>query len=139
MSKRTKKIAACALVLLIATCGYLALNTFFPKARPISFPAAESVSAGSITAENVSAAIQPETLNVLVQHILRAEPTRRKSVNDAPAAEPCYLVRLQTSGGEFRCYIYEEAAQVYIEVPYEGIYRSEQEVLDLILVHLADQ
>ena len=53
-------------------------------------------------------------------------------MDDYPASRLYYGVEIQTNENQYRYYVYEDGKQVYIEIPYEGIYTAEMELLDLV-------
>ena len=63
-------------------------------------------------------------------------------------AGPCFIcdcsgesfgsVDIHADDRTYRYFVYEEGEQVFIEVPYEGIYASETELLDLVLQYFEE-
>ena len=116
--------------------GYFILNDFFPKADPINCPAAENIQSVSLSGNDEHTVLLNETdYEELLHNISNSLPTRNMPMNDYPAVRQYYTITIQTSVREYRYFVYEEDSQVYIELPYEGIYRSENKMLDFVLEH----
>ncbi len=119
--------------------GYTLLDSIFPKADAISCPPSESISSVSLTQSgNSSVTAEAEDFEELLHNIRSALPTRRMSVNDSPSVKDYYTLSFETSEREYRYFIYKESSQVYIELPYEGIYRSDRQVLDSLTEYFRD-
>lgn len=131
-----KKLLIVMIVLLLCVTtvgGYTALNSIFPKAEPINTPSIEDIiSVSLIRNDEINATVKTEELEDLLKNIINAEPTRKMSVNDYPTAKTYYILELHTSARTHRYFIYEENSKVYIEIPYEGIYKADSPMLDLI-------
>ena len=54
------------------------------------------------------------------------------SVNDAPYTKVYYIIQIDTSDRQYRYYVYRESSQVYIEMPYTGIYKTSDQFLDVV-------
>ncbi len=121
---------------LLAVAVYL-FNDIFPKAKPIRRPEIEDVVSVSLNCNTLDASIPLNELHIedLLLYISEARPTRKQSLNDYPTSGAYYGVEIQTGDKEYRYYVYEEGEQVYIEMPYEGIYTSEIELLNLVLTY----
>lgn len=127
-------IAIIAALLCIAAIGaYAVLDSIFPKAEPINILSEkDTMSALLIRNDKVTAMVKTEDLEVLLKNINTAKPTRKMSVNDYPSVKAYYILELHTSARFHRYFIYEENSQVYIEIPYEGIYKADSKILDLV-------
>ena len=68
----------------------------------------------------------------ILKYITNAQPTRTMSVNDKPTAKAYYTIEVDTAARQYRYFLYAENSQVYIEIPYEGIYKTNQQVLDFV-------
>lgn len=116
-------------------CAYIALDRSFPMAGPIPLPAEETIT--SIICGHQSdllLTVEPDRYGELLQMLSTAQPTRKMTVNDTPGARPFYTISIDTPLREYRYYLYIENGQEYIEIPYEGIYESNQHILDWIPV-----
>lgn len=134
MKKKTAvSIAVLAAVLVIAgvCCIY---NRIFPKAPPIVSPNARdivSVTLNSYKEQSVS--MRESDYENMLSYIGEAKSTRIQSVNDCPYAEVFYRIDISTNEEPLRYFIYEDEEQVYIEMPYRGVYKSGEELLNLVL------
>ena len=131
--KKKALIIGIVLFLCIGAVGtYAVLDRLFPMAQPVSCPTADeimSVSVGINSGESII--LNEELFFDLLEKISEAEPTRKMSVNDYPTAETYYKVEI--SADRMYCYfIYEESGQVYVELPYEGVYKSDNSIIDYI-------
>ena len=116
--------------------GYRVLNTFFPMADPIALPAEKHITAVTVYHNDGGAvSVDTERFGALLQSVSEAQPTRTVSVNDYPAVKPYYEIKLSTSEREYRYYLYTDNAHVYIEIPYEGVYKSSQTFYDDITAY----
>ena len=113
--------------------GYAVLNSIFPKADPIKCPDTESVTAIIlIQKEGSSVAVETADFGEILKNITNAQPTRTMSVNDYPTAKTYYTIEVDTAARQYRYFLYAENSQVYIEIPYEGIYKANQQFLDFV-------
>ncbi len=119
--------------------GYAVLDNIFPKATIINCPTEDSITSISlIQNNNVSVTIDATDFEEFLQNIRNAQPTRQMTVNDYPTVKTYYTVVVDTSVREYKYFIYTENSQVYIELPYEGIYKANQQVLDFIVKYFKD-
>ena len=119
--------------------GYAILNNIFPKADPIKFPDTESITAITlIQKDGSSVAVENTDFGEILKNITNAQPTRTMSVNDYPTAKTYYTIEVDTAARQYRYFLYAEKSQVYIELPYEGIYKSNQQFLDFIADYFKD-
>ena len=68
----------------------------------------------------------------LLQNLRTAQPTRRMTFNDVPDVRPYTQIDLTDSVRDYRIFVYEEAAQVFVDIPYTGIYCTDQDTLSLL-------
>lgn len=114
--------------------GYAVLDNIFPKAATINCPTEDSITSISlIQNNNVSLTVDATDFEEFLQNIRNAQPTRQMSVNDYPRVKTYYTIVVDTSVREYKYFIYIENSQVYIEIPYEGIYKANQQVLDFVV------
>lgn len=140
-----KKLKIILTVVLVVSIGLVAgavyiFNDIFPKAEPIKRPEIEdvvSVTLGCNTPD-VSIPMGEKYYEDLLQFISEAEPTRKQAMDDYPTSRPYYGVEIQTNEDQYRYYVYEDGEQVYIEIPYEGIYTAEMELFDLVLKYFEE-
>ena len=132
--KKTWVIIIIALLGIAVIGGYAILNNIFPKADPIKFPDTESITAITlIQKDGSSVAVETADFGEILKNITNAQPTRTMSVNDYPTANTYYTIEVDTAARQYRYFLYAENSQVYIELPYEGIYKANQQFLDFVL------
>lgn len=131
--KKAWVIIIIALLGIAVIGGYAVLNSIFPKADPIKCPDTESVTAIIlIQKEGSSVAVETADFGEILKNITNAQPTRTMSVNDYPTAKTYYTIEVDTAARQYRYFLYAENSQVYIEIPYEGIYKANQQFLDFV-------
>ena len=54
------------------------------------------------------------------------------SVNDYPVVSPYYVVEVQLAERFMRYMIYEDNCTAYVEIPYEGVYKIDKEVVSIL-------
>ena len=132
--KKTWVIIIIALLGIAVIGGYAILNNIFPKADPIKFPDTESITAITlIQKDGGSVAVETADFGEILKNITNAQPTRTMSVNDYPTAKTYYTIEVDTAARQYRYFLYAENSQVHIELPYEGIYKANQQFLDFVL------
>ena len=132
--KKTWVIIIIAFLGIAVKSGYAILNNIFPKADPIKFPDTESITAITlIQKDGSSVAVETADFGEILKNITNAQPTRTMSVNDYPTAKTYYTIEVDTAARQYRYFLYAENSQVYIELPYEGIYKANQQFLDFVL------
>ena len=135
MKKKTI-IIVCVIVVVLAVLvlgAYALFNSIFPKAGPIKqleISMLESVNLHDN--ENKEIVISDEELQKLINYINDAVPTRTISVNDYPVVRPYYVVELKTAERFLRYMIYENNGTAYVEIPYEGVYETERETVEIL-------
>lgn len=139
VNKQTKTagkvmIIAVPVIVVIVLTALLA-NSLFPKARPIVVPFASEITSVTISGEHGTPEIEIADVDVvkICTLVSAAKPTRRHSYDDNPAARPYYKIEVQTTVNNYRYFIYKEGEAVFLEVPYEGIYKSNDEAFDGIV------
>ena len=131
--KKTWVIIIIALLGIAVIGGYAILNNIFPKADPIKFPDTESITAITlIQKDGSSVAVETADFGEILKNITNAQSTRAMSVNDYPTAKTYYTIEVDTAARQYRYFLYAENSQVYIELPYQGIYKSNQQFLDFV-------
>ena len=137
--KKTWVIIIIALLGIAVIGGYAILNNIFPKADPIKFPDTESITAITLIQKGGSSvAVETADFGEILKNITNAQPTRTMSVNDYPTAKTYYTIEVDTAARQYRYFLYAENSQVYIELPYEGIYKSNQQFLDFVAEYFKD-
>ena len=121
-------IAVVVFLCLATVGGYCVVDHIFPKAGPISCPDTESVV--SIVLSQKDDTFAPVAIfeyEWILQEIREAEPTRIMSVNDYPAVKDYYVIDIASTARSYRYFVYVDDSQVYVELPYEGIYKVNQQ------------
>ena len=132
-------------IVLIVCVGLLAgavylFNDIFPKAKPIRHPEPNEIVSVKLSCNTPDATIpmSEKYYEDLIRYISEAKPTRKQSLNDYPTALPYYIFEIQASETQYRYFVYEEGGQVYIEMPYEGIYEAEPNLLNITLKYFEE-
>ena len=79
-----------------------------------------------------AAVIELADFGYILHSIRNAQPTRNWSMNDYPTAEHYYTIEINTSARLERYFVYTENSQVYLESPYEGVYKADQQLSDFL-------
>ena len=132
-------------IVLIVCVGLLAgavylFNDIFPKAKPIRHPEPDEIVSVKLSCNTPDATI-PMSVKYyedLIRYISEAKPTRKQSLNDTPTTGAYYEVEIQTDEIQYRYFVYEEGEQVYIEMPYEGIYEAEHTLFSIVLKYFEE-
>lgn len=111
----------CALAGLLTACG--------KKAPPLQLPEAKAVTSIAVTADGVTEIHSEEGwIAQTIDDFSSAKPTGRESVQDTPLAEDWLKIEIQPeTGGVMTLFAYQKTGQCYLEQPYQGIYRLEEE------------
>ena len=137
--KKTWIIVIIALLGIAVISGYTVLDNSFPKADPIKLPDTESITAVTlIKNDGSSVSIETAVFGEILKNFTNAQPTRKMSVNDYPTAKTYYTMEVVTAVRQYRYFLYSENSQVYLELPYEGVYKSSQQFLDFIAEYFKD-
>ena len=130
---KKKLIIIISVVVMFLICAYGLFDYVFPEAAAITTPDTDSVLTITIVRnDGVSAEVTTADHQQVLQVIAKAQPTRKMSVNDYPSAKVYYDIKAVGSVSEYHCFVYREGNQTYIEIPYEGIYRTENQFLDTV-------
>ena len=137
MKKIVILVVALAIIAGLIIGGYLMIDSLFPKADPINVPSASSVVSMTVKKnENRNDGDLREIANADVDSILsklsEAGPTRKMSVQDSPDAQTYYEIAVKTNERTHYFYIYFESGTCYVEIPYEGIYTVDNELINLL-------
>lgn len=132
-------------IVLIVCVGLLAgavylFNDIFPKAKPIGYPETDEIVSVKLSCNTPDATIpmSDQYYEDLIRYISEAKPTRKQSLNDTPTGGAYYGVEIQTGEKQYRYFVYEEGEQVYIEMPYEGIYEAEHTLFSIVLKYFEE-
>ena len=132
-------IASVVLLFFAAWGGFAVYDYFFPMAEAITCPVNEEVTFASLALNN-STIVQFEEAELvkLLEHFDAVTPTRKWSVQDYPTAKTYYIIELHTENRLYRYFVYTEGTQVYVEHPYEGIYKADPQILTFINEQLGE-
>ena len=137
MKRRALAILLTAAVLivlsLLATGAYATFDNIFPKAEPLSLPESGDILAFTIVTDTGKPiSLTSDEQAALLQSLRTAQPTRKMTLNDVPDVRPYTQIDLTDSVRDYRIFVYEEAAQVFVDIPYTGIYCTDQATLSLL-------
>lgn len=119
-------------VIVIIGC-YAVFDNMFPMANLIDCPDAKSVTKIMLgQKDGVSVGVESVDFERIMIDIISAKPTRIMSVNDYPAVKEYYAIEVDTDARQYRYFLYKDDSQVYIEIPYDGVYKTNQQFLDYI-------
>ena len=130
MKKKTVIILVITAALIVM--GYSFYNSIFPKAKTIKVPAGNEVTSMTLIEGNKEYPIDLSQYEKLKDFLDKAVPTRKQSVNDTPNVSPYYRIDIKTGSRVLTVYIYEQGVGTYIEIPYEGIYRSDKGLMEYV-------
>ena len=135
MMKKRRVLMLALVIITVAGClgGYCLIDSVFPKAPPIRLPEAKEVISVNIAEnEQQSHQLSHTEFELLLNEISTAVPTRKMSVNDYPTTRPYYKISVTCRDITYYYFFYTEDNQSYIEMPYEGIYKTDAEIYNLI-------
>ena len=135
MKNRNTLILILVIVLLVslAALAVAIICSMFPVAAPISYPDADSITEFLLIQKDGSTiSVDTADFGEFLQNISNSQPTRAWSVQDYPTVQTYYTIEISTPDRSYRYFIYTENSQVYIEPPYEGVYKTTQQFLDLV-------
>lgn len=146
MEKRIKRKTTWLLLIVLAVfiCmvgGAVSLfHDMFPKAEPIELPEEEHVISVSLSCStsDLTAPMAEEDVETLFGYIGSAVPTRQQAMDDHPTERLYYGITVQTAERQYDYFIYEKEDRVYLEIPYEGIYEADSELLSLVLCYFQE-
>ena len=138
MKRKVFWVIALILFMSVVAGGWHMFNEIFTKAKPIRTPSIEEISSISVAVNNDEEfEIEGVDLEELFEHIKNAKPTREQSVNDYPP-KGFFRVEVQASEMEYRYFVYERGEQVYIEMPYEGIYTADSWLFSFVIKYFEE-
>lgn len=134
MKKKVLGYVLLLLGILLVILGYCLFNSIFPKAKPIRTPELNDIRSVSVAINTEEGfLINDVNMEGVLKEIRDAKPTRIQSLNDYPTCRPFYQLEIKTEERTFRYFIYEEGEQIYVEVPYEGVYVADIKLFDFVL------
>ena len=130
---KTLIILLVVLLCLMAVGGYFLLDNMFPEAPPFECPDNGEILSISVKQPNgTEIDTNFAAFDGILQLLRSAEPTRQWSIQDYPSASSYYTIEIHTAARQYRYYVYTEGISMYIEHPYNGIYKTNQQIMDLI-------
>ncbi len=117
--------------MLIVVSGYLSFDRMFPKATSIKCSAIEDISSITVITDKGEEMAISDYSKVL-QCIVSAKGTRKMSVHDYPNTRPYYELEIVSLEGVLRCFVYTEENTMYLEIPYIGVYKVDEAILEVI-------
>ncbi len=124
-----------ALCVGITATGVYLYNALLPMAKPIQVPEQENITSTVLLGfrtEDISVPITQENLEPLLSCLRNAKPTRIQAWNDYPTVWPFWSIEITTEAVPYRYFLYQDDEFVYIEIPYEGIYKADTELLNIV-------
>ena len=138
MKRKVFWVIALILFMSVVAGGWHMFNEIFPKAKPIRTPSIEEIRSISVAVNNDEEfEIEGVDLEELFEHIKNAKPTREQSVNDYPP-KGFFRIEVKTSEMEYSYFVYERGEQVYIEMPYEGIYTADRWLFNFVIKYFEE-
>lgn len=122
---------ACTTVLIITCLMYVMPS----KADPIVISDDEDIaSIEVIYGDAKGKTAEQEQISVISGMLKEGQSTRIQSVNDTPPSEYNYFtVRLFDKNGDWDdVFVYSDGNSIYIEQPYQGIYKSDKELIEVL-------
>lgn len=127
-------LLALILVALVIGGCWLLDNSEFSKTDPIRQMQMDEIESFSVSDdEDNEIVIDEREQELVITYINNAVPTKKWSVNDFPSVRPYYKVEIRLAGvdSEYRYFIYEEDGNVFVELPYSGVYEIFKGVLNI--------
>ena len=138
MKRKVFWVIALILFMSVVAGGWYMFKEIFPKAKPIRTPIIEEIGSISVAVNNDEEfEIEGVDLEELFEHIKNAKPTREQSVNDYPP-KGFFRIEVKTSEMKYLYFVYERGEQVYIEMPYEGIYTADSWLFNFLIKHFEE-
>ena len=126
--KKTIVVTILFAIALLSGCGEMA--------EPIDIPSKDAVTSIEVMTSDGAGDNITETaqIEMIMNDLNAAEPTRLQSVNDQPTNVDVYgTVSIKTAGEVVVLYYYDKDGKHYIEQPYRGIYELEESIEDRLL------
>ena len=134
-----KLILASVIFVIAVSAIFFISDNIFIKRAPVPCPDEASVYSASLSyCDGVSVFPGKEEIGSLLEYISNSVPTGRQSVNDSPATSEYYITDIVTEDRSYRYYIYKEKSTVYVELPYEGIYKASDRLIVFLENILSD-
>lgn len=125
-------------VFLVVIVGFILGSYFiyinmFPYVMPIDYPKLQEINESKIVYYDENDQIDIDvSIEEVMNYIKSSKPTRTQSFNEIPNKKPYYCIELKTTNQLYTYYIYERNSQLFVELPYNGVYKIDEEVKDLL-------
>ncbi len=134
MKKRIALICVALACVFAVTGAYYLFDRIFPKVEYTDCPTVENIISVTISDNNnEEAQISNEVLEKILSGISDAQPSRKQSVNDNPTVSSYCKIEIQTNERLYCYFVYEENGVYYIELPYEGVWRTDSDFYSTVL------
>ena len=125
-------IAGCFVIL----AALAAIWVLPPVAEPLELPESDQLRSVTLSYEGSSVVIEDAgQREELMEQLRSARPTRLQSVNDTPAADELFRLEIEDrDGGIYTLFVYTDGddSHAYAELPYQGIYRIDDDMIILL-------
>ncbi len=131
--KKTKEKILLFLVLLTLIGLYFVFDHIFPKASK-HFEFIRTLSNHQVSYGGDPVHLSQAEFQALLDGLYEAKPTRKGSHSDHPQVNSYYQIDFDSDvdGIYPRLYLYEYGGEVYFEIPYGGIYKTNHNTLALL-------
>ena len=134
MRNKVLIIIVCFLTLMLSI--YFLYDHTMPKAVVIDYPKYNLIDSITLReSDGTIIKVNEDDYEVLYRYICESIPTRKRSVNEVPYIEHFYTVEIKSQEISIYGYghIYDENGNAYLEIPYVGIYRINNDVLEMLI------
>lgn len=138
MKESTKKLLKKVLLILLGLviflilAGYFTFQSLFPLAQ--ASPYLGDVVSYQVFYQQKPVDLEEAAFTELLAQLRQAKPSREVSVNDTPQVDAYYKIDFVVDDEPSSRYvfIYENQGKFYYEIPYGGIYETDQKVWSLL-------
>lgn len=125
-----RKVFVVFIVLMMA----VVLSACGQKAQPIVLPSKDEIHSVELTQGTETTSIsEEEWISRFLDAVLKAQPTRKVSVQDQPQVKGYVKIDLKGETSVSTIFFYEEQGAYYLEQPYQGIYRSDAALYEMLV------
>lgn len=138
MKETTKKtlkkvlLILLGLVIFLMLAGYFTVQSLFAMAE--ASPYLGNVVSYQVFYQQEPVDLEEGAFTELLSQLRQARPTREVSVNDTPRVDAYYKIDMVVDEDPSSRYVfvYENQGKFYYEIPYGGIYETDQSVWSLL-------
>ena len=139
-----KKILSICLLFCILFAAFVFLpaewRIWNPKVDPLpNYEEEGIIFIEAFTSKNVAGTVGDKRVKIVgddyskVLHYLdTAEPTRIQSYTDSVYGEDYRGINIKTEKDSHRLFVYKDGNRTYLEIPYYGVYRVDEELFDIL-------